>query len=244
MTKEGSSQDVQSSHLQSLEQGNASLQTLQKAAKAQSGLAGPTLAGGVLPGSAPRPAILGLHRDLHSRTLSLPAAAATGHVTPCRQALPPWPKAELFPSGRPVRAYSSDEEEVRPPAPALPQLTCVPSPVPQREVQRAGDRLPQQRGAQTSGQPGAHHQHPEHGGGLGSECRRPARPPCPRDRQDCALGGPPAPERAGKPAAVTETETARPGLHRSSPGEPRIPSAPGERSGRHSLGLGLRGGLQ
>lgn len=35
-----------------------------------------------------------------------------------------------------------------------------------------------------------------------------------------------------------------PGLHRSSPGEPWIPSAPGERSGRHSLGLGLRGGLQ
>lgn len=67
MTKEGSSQDVQSSHLQSLEQGNASLQTLQEAAKAQSGLAGPTLAGGVLPGSAPRPAILGLHWDLHSR---------------------------------------------------------------------------------------------------------------------------------------------------------------------------------
>lgn len=99
MTKEGSSQDVQSSHLQSLEQGNASLQTLQEAAKAQSGLAGPTLAGGVLPGSAPWPAILGLHRDLHSRAPSLPAAAATGHVTPWRQALPPWPKAGFSPPG-------------------------------------------------------------------------------------------------------------------------------------------------
>lgn len=117
------------------------------------------------------------------------------------------PRPGFSPPSGGVPAYSSNDEEVRPPAPALPPLTCVPSPVPQREVQRAGDRLPQQRRAQTSGQPGAHHQHPEHGGGGGSECRRLARPPCPCDRQDCALGGPPAPERAGKPAAVTETET-------------------------------------
>lgn len=244
MTKEGSSQDVQSSHLQSLDQGNASLQTQQKAAKAQSGRAGPTLAGGVLPGSAPWPAILGLHRDLHSRAPSLPAAAATGHVTPWRRALPPRPKAGLFPSkrrgaGLQLRRRGSPPSCSRPPSAHLRPQLCPTA------RGTAGRRSPSSAARRTDFRSA---RRPPPAPGAWRRRRlavSPARAATVSPRPSGLCPGRAACAGEGGEARSGDRDRDNPlGLHRSSPGEPWIPSAPGERSGRHSLGLGLGGGLQ
>lgn len=66
-----------------------------------------------------------------------------------------------------------------------------------------------------------------------------ARPPWPREAQDRALGGPPAPERAGNPTAVTRTQTARPSPACSEELAGSVPNPIGPRGKIWKLGLGL-----
>lgn len=213
VTKEGSSQDVQSSHLQSLDQGNARVCRLcRKRPRWAHAGAEPSS-----PAVLPDPPFSGPTRtSIRARASSLPAAAATGHVTQWRRALQ-W----LFPSvrrgaglqlrrGGPPSCSRPPSAHLRPQPCPTPRGTAgrlSPSSAARRTDFRSARRPPPAPGAWRRlalGWPG----------GGGWECRRLALPPCPHDGQDRALGGPPAPKRAGKPAAVAETETARPSLPR------------------------------
>lgn len=141
VTKEGSSQDIQSSHLQSLGQGKrGSPQTLEKAAKAQSGLAGPTLAGRRPPRqcSLTRPAILGPHSRARTQPSGWGSHGSRDAVTAvARSHRGPKPGFSLRTAGRGPTALTRSRSALLLP----PSLRSPASPAPSHSARYSGPAI-------------------------------------------------------------------------------------------------------
>lgn len=111
---------------------------------------------------APPPSPAGVAASTRAPSQALRAPEVSDHVT--RRPPSCWIFFTDLPREGPRHLRSRGPRRLLfPPVSAGRRPTWVLGLVPHSEVQRTGRRLPQQRGAQASRQPGAHDQHPRHG---------------------------------------------------------------------------------